>query len=203
MPFLKSLLNLLQYNFCCLCSVFFFFFWPQDMQEHSSQMRDGTSTPCIGRWCLNYWTARDVPDVIFKSQSYSSIFFLKKKLFVHLAVLGLPFCSRAFSSCGEWGLLCSWSGFSRCGAYARECGLNNCDAWAWLPSGMWDLSRQGIEPVLPALAGRFSTTGLPGKSYWIQLQFCNFNKELSAEMELPTEVHWSFIVIWLNCVGVG
>ena len=63
----------------------FFFFWPQDMREHSSQMRDGTSTPCIGRWCLNYWTARDVPDVIFKSQSYSSILFLKKNyLFIWL-----------------------------------------------------------------------------------------------------------------------
>ena len=29
---------------------------------------------------------------------------------------------------------------------------------------MWDLSRPGIEPVSPALAGRYLTTGPPGKS---------------------------------------
>ena len=28
---------------------------------------------------------------------------LKKNLFLFLAVLGLSFCARAFSSCGEWG----------------------------------------------------------------------------------------------------
>ena len=29
---------------------------------------------------------------------------------------------------------------------------------------MWDLPRSGIKPMSPALAGRFLTTGLPGKS---------------------------------------
>ena len=29
--------------------------------------------------------------------------------------------------------------------------------------GMWDLPRPGLEPVSPALAGRFSTTAPPGK----------------------------------------
>ena len=28
---------------------------------------------------------------------------------------------------------------------------------------MWDLPRPGLEPVFPALAGRFSTTAPPGK----------------------------------------
>ena len=28
---------------------------------------------------------------------------------------------------------------------------------------MWDLPRPGLEPVSPALAGRFSTTAPPGK----------------------------------------
>ena len=31
--------------------------------------------------------------------------------------------------------------------------------------GMWDLPRPGLEPVSPALAGRFSTTVPPGKPY--------------------------------------
>ena len=44
--------------------------------------------------------------------------------FFFLAVLGLCCCTRAFSSCGEWGLLLLWSmgsrhvGFSCCGARA-------------------------------------------------------------------------------------
>ena len=32
------------------------------------------------------------------------------------------------------------------------------------PMAMWDLPGLGIEPVSPALAGRFLTTGPPGKS---------------------------------------
>ena len=33
-----------------------------------------------------------------------------------------------------------------------------------MPCGMWDLPGPGIKPVSPALAGRFLTTGPPGKS---------------------------------------
>ena len=33
-----------------------------------------------------------------------------------------------------------------------------------VPRGMWNLPRTGIEPVSPALAGRFLITGPPGKS---------------------------------------
>ena len=38
---------------------------------------------------------------------------------------------------------------------------------------MWDLSRQGIEPMSPALAGRFSTTRLSGKSEAFNFLSCN------------------------------
>ena len=34
------------------------------------------------------------------------------------------------------------------------------------PYGMWNLPELGIEPVSPALAGRFLTTGPPEKSSW-------------------------------------
>jgi len=34
---------------------------------------------------------------------------------------------------------------------------------AMLPHGMWNLSGAGIEPMCPALAGGFLTTGPPGK----------------------------------------
>ena len=41
--------------------------------------------------------------------------------------------------------------------------LSNCGSRAPLPRGMWDLPRPGLEPMSPALAGRFSTTATPGK----------------------------------------
>ena len=54
-PFLTSLLNLLQYCFCFL----FWFFCPKTW-DLGSPPRGWTCTPCIGRWSLNPWTAREV-----------------------------------------------------------------------------------------------------------------------------------------------
>ena len=79
---------------------------------------------------------------------------------------------KAFSSCGKWGLLSSCgagashsSGFSCCGAWALEpFGFSSWDRWAYLLHGMCNLPRPGTEPASPALAGRFLTTGPPGKS---------------------------------------
>ena len=49
---------------------------------------------------------------------------------------------------------------------------------------MWDLSGPGIEPVSPASAGRFSTTGLPGKpSPWHFEGTYIFVEGLSNHME--------------------
>ena len=41
--------------------------------------------------------------------------------------------------------------------------LSSCGSQAQLLRGMWDLPRPGLEPVSPALAGRFSSTAPPGK----------------------------------------
>ena len=35
--------------------------WPQVMWELSTLTRDWTCTPCIGKWCCNHWTPREVP----------------------------------------------------------------------------------------------------------------------------------------------
>ena len=87
-------------------------------------------------------------------------------------MLGLRFCARAFSSCGKQGPLF----IAVCGPLTivaspvaehrlQTCGLSSCGARAQLLRGMWDLPRPGLEPVSPALAGRFSTTAPPGKPY--------------------------------------
>ena len=41
--------------------------------------------------------------------------------------------------------------------------LSSCSSRAQLLRGMWDPPIPGLEPVSPALAGRFSTTAPPGK----------------------------------------
>ena len=43
----------------------FFFFWLQGMWDLSSQTRDQTCVLCIGRWILNHWTTRQVPQTNF------------------------------------------------------------------------------------------------------------------------------------------
>ena len=91
-----------------------------------------------------------------------------------MAVLGLRFCARAFSSCGKWGplfipvrrpLIIAASLFAEHRLQTRR--LSNCGSWAQLLPGMWDLPRPGLEPVSPALAGRLSTTAPTGKPLFI------------------------------------
>ena len=87
-----------------------------------------------------------------------------------MAVLGLRFCARAFSSCGERGplfiavrgpliIVASLVAEHRLQTHR----LSNCGSRAQLLRGMWDPPRPGLEPVSPALAGRLSTTEPPGK----------------------------------------
>ena len=90
--------------------------------------------------------------------------------YLFLAVLGLRFCARAFSSCGKWGPLF----IAVCGPLTVAASLvaehrlqtrrlSSCGSQAQLLCGMWDLPGPGLEPVSPALAGRLSTTVPPGK----------------------------------------
>ena len=98
-------------------------------------------------------------------------FFFNKFIYLFiLAVLGLRFCARAFSSCGERGSLF----IVVCGPLTIAASpvvehrlqtrrLSSCGSQAQSLRGMRDLPRPGLEPVSPALAGRFSTTAPPGK----------------------------------------
>ena len=99
-------------------------------------------------------------------------FFFLMNLFIYLflAVLGLRFCARAFSSCGERGPFFTAMRGSLTTAASlvvehrlQTCRLSSCGSRAQLLRGMWDLPRPGLEPVSPELAGRFSTTAPPGK----------------------------------------
>ena len=85
-------------------------------------------------------------------------------------MLGLRFCARAFSSCGERGpLFIAVHGPLTVAASLvvehrlQTRRLSSCGSRAQLLRGMWDLRRPGLKPVSPALAGRLSTTAPPGK----------------------------------------
>ena len=87
-----------------------------------------------------------------------------------MAVLGLRFCARAFSSCGKQGplfiavrrpltIVASLVAEHR----LQTCRLSSCGSRAQLLRGMRDPPGPGLEPVSPAPAGRLPTTVPPGK----------------------------------------
>ena len=90
-----------------------------------------------------------------------------------MAVLGLRFCARAFSSYGKRGplfiavrgpLTVAASLVAEHRLQTRR--LSSGGSRDQSLRGMWDLPGPGLEPVSPALAGRFSTTAPPGKPYF-------------------------------------
>ena len=112
-----------------------------------------------------------------------------------MAVLGLRFCARAFSSCGKWGplfiavhgpLIIAASLVAEHRLQTRR--LSSCGSRAQLLRGTWDLPRPGLEPVSSALAGRFSTTAPPGK-----LLRYTFNKHFS----------WNIIILYADFLLYG
>ena len=76
--------------------------------------------------------------------------------FLQLQWAGAPLCLWFEGFSLQWVLLLQsmgwWAGFS------------SCSLQTLLLHNMWDLPSSGIEPVSPALTGRFLTTGPPGKS---------------------------------------
>ena len=74
-----------------------------------------------------------------------------------------------FNSCSMWPHQSQLPGSST-GSVAAACGLSSCSfqplaqaQLLWHIHVMWNLPRSGMEPMSPALAGRFCTTEPPGK----------------------------------------
>ena len=85
---------------------------------------------------------------------YSFFFFFNLFLYLFMAVLGLRFCARAFSSCGERGplFIAVRRPLTMVASLVVEHRLqmrrlSSCGSRAQLLRGMWDLPRPGLEPV--------------------------------------------------------
>ena len=117
---------------------------------------------------FNLFTVNLIKDT--KNKKVFFFFFLIIFIYLFMAVLGLRFCARAFSSCGKWGplfiaargpLTIAASPVAEHRLQTRR--LSNCGSRAQSLRGTRDPPRPGLEPVCPALAGRFPTTAPPGK----------------------------------------
>ena len=131
--------------------------------------------------CFNLSLCPSVhPPLFFFFKVEGRIIYLFIYLFTYLlTVLGLCFCARAFSSCGKRGplfiMVCGpftiaaslVAGHRLQGHRLQIHRLSSCGSRAQLLRGMWDLPRPGLEPMSPALAGRFSATAPRGKPHII------------------------------------
>ena len=107
-------------------------------------------------------------------------------LLLFSAALGLLYLWRARETacCSGW--------VSRCGGFFCEApapglvDVSSCGSWAYLPRGMWDLPRPGIESVSSVLTGRFLITGLPGKSR--DYLFCTLSS-IAKHLQLSSTIN--------------
>ena len=111
-------------------------------------------------WSSNHWITTEFPK---RDYSFFQILFIFGGA-GSLLLIG-PFSSyggwELLFSCGTWVSHCG--GFSCCGAYTLgHSSSSSCVSWAELLRGMWDLSRSGIKPVSPTLAGRYFTLSHQG-----------------------------------------
>ena len=111
-------------------------------------------------------------------------------MYSFLAVLGLRFCARDFSSSGKRGplfiavrrpLTIAASLVAEHRLQTRR--LSSRASRAQSLRGMWDPPRPGLEPVSPALAGGLPTTAPPGKP-WLPVFKHSFLEQPHASVHM-------------------
>ena len=133
-----------------------FVYW-YGRQYFGSQMESEYPSNLLATISLSFFLI-----VIFYLFIYSYIYFWLCWVFVSVRGLSLVVASGGHSSsrcAGPFTMAASLLAEHR--LQTRR--LNSCGSRAQPLRGMGDLTRPGLEPVSPALAGRFSTTAPPGK----------------------------------------
>ena len=113
-----------------------------------------------------------------------------------MVALGLHGYTWAFSSHGKQGPLF----IVVCGLLLAVASLNVVHGLP-LSHGMQDLPRPGIEPVSPALAGGFLTTGPPGKPQVLGFILVPFRDEDSCWKHIPSFA-WAAMTAILQTGGL-
>ena len=114
-----------------------------------------------------YWSIVDLQCCIrFRCVLFFQFFLcIKLSFFIAVHQLSLIAASRDYSSYLSTGSRAHTHTHTHTHTQTLEhTGFSSCGTQAQLVWGMWDLPRPGINPVFPALAGRFLTNGPPGKS---------------------------------------
>ena len=177
--------------------------------DHNRTNREATSPQCQEsgtqmsqhRWVLQVlWLLAHASIKMFAN----CLFFFLFTYYLFLAVLGPRFCARAFSSCSKRGPLfiamrgpLTIAASLVAGHRLQTRRLSSCGSRAQLLRSMWDLPRPGLEPVSPALAGRFSTTAPPGKPLLIVLFY--FTLDLLCLHILHMQSNLIYI---MNCFSI-
>ena len=118
-------------------------------------------------WCevfiaLFFWVCRNFPIKVRNFFFNECIYFWLGWVFIAAHRLSLAAGSGGYSLIvAVHGLLVEASPVAEHRLWA--CELSNCNPQAQLHLSMWHLPRPGIKAMSPALAGRFLTTGSPGK----------------------------------------
>ena len=148
----------------------FIFILVANGKKAEKRLREAVKTKPQLMLPLHYFGQLTLESLGFSSLNINICLFFYLFIYLFMAVLGLRFCARAFSSCGERGplfiavhgpLVIAASLVAEHRLQTRR--LSSCGSRAQPLCSMWDLPRPGLEPVSPALAGRFSTTAPRGK----------------------------------------
>ena len=129
--------------------------------EHEAG-REGRSGCRAAVWLLLSSPANP-PQPRFLKKFILFIYFWLRWVFIAARRLSVVAESRGYSSLQCVGFSLQWLLLLQ-STDSRHVGFSSCGTRASLLRGMWDLPGPGLEPVFPALAGRFLTTAPPGKS---------------------------------------
>ena len=92
---------------------------------------------------------------------------------------------------GAWASVVAAHELSSCGSWALEHSLSSRGAQAQLLLSMWDLSRSGIKPRSPALAGGFFTTEPLGKPICPYTTYINATKGEEKKESIVTRQNFT------------
>ena len=125
---------------------------------------DSAALRCSPRFCISN---RFPGDAATAASEYHTFFFFLIYFWLCWVFVSVRGLSLVAASGGHSSSRCAGLSLSRplllVEHRLQTCRLSSCGSRAQLLRSMWDLPRPGLEPVSPALAGRFSTTVPPGK----------------------------------------